>query len=66
LGPFISYEEIGSVENMVPGTVFTTLYFLHILNKSPVTLSVRLHLTESPANNKHSSLLGQFISDERK
>ncbi len=48
----------------VPGTVFTTLHFLHNLRISQISLSVTLHLIESPANNKHSNLLGLFVGYE--
>jgi hypothetical protein len=48
------------------GTIFTTLPFLRNLRIRPISLSVTLHLTESHANNKHSSLLGQFGSYENK
>jgi len=47
----------------VPGTVFTTLHFLHNLRISQISLSVTLHLIESLAKNKHSILLGQSVGN---
>jgi hypothetical protein len=42
-----------------PGTVFTTL---HLFRNIRISSSVTLHIAESPANNKHSSLLAQLLS----
>ncbi len=47
---------------MAHWTVFTTLHFPRTLNIRTVIKTVTLHFTESPANNKHSSFLGQFVS----
>jgi hypothetical protein len=44
---------------MVPGAVFTT-FFCH-LQMGPISKSVTSDIAESPANNKHSSLLVHFV-----
>ncbi len=64
LGPFVSYEENEVLVDAAPGIVFKTLYLtrnLHLGQKG------RLLDYSRPwrfANDKHSSLLDQFISYE--
>ncbi len=52
--------------NTAPGAVFAMLYVLHNLQMEPISLSVALHKAGRLASNKHSSLLGSFISYKEK
>ncbi len=45
-------------------TVFTTLHFLLNLRIGPVSYSVTSHKTKILSIDKHSSLLGAFVSYE--
>ncbi len=65
LEPFISYEE-NQVVDMDSGTLFTTLHYLHNLPMSPISERL-LHYTKPERlarADKHSSLLGPFLSYE--
>jgi hypothetical protein len=46
------------------GTLFTTLNFLHNLSMYPITRALDYTRSERLASDKHSSLLGPFISYE--
>ncbi len=50
------------VLNTAPGTVLTTLHFLLNLQKGPISYSVTLRQTKRLSSDKHSSLMGAFIS----
>ncbi len=48
--------------NMTPGTVFTTFNFILDLQMGPLSYSVALHKTGKDCWDKHSRVLGSFIS----
>jgi hypothetical protein len=64
LGPFVSYEENEVFVNAAPGIVFTTLYFIRNLHLGQKGRLLDYSRPRRLANDKHSSLLDQFISYE--
>ncbi len=62
--PICKLQRKLSVVNMAPGAVFTTLHYFHNLRMGPMSKVCYISLTWKVllAMDKHSSLLGQFIS----
>jgi len=58
LGPFVSNKE--NKVNMGPRAQFTTLHFLLNLRKGPISHTVTT--LKRLSSDKHSSLLGPFVS----
>ncbi len=52
--------------NTTPGAVFTTLHFFVTHEWAQLARALHKVRVERPASEKHSSLLGQFISYEEK
>ncbi len=66
-GSFVSLEENKVLWiQPAPGAVFTTLHFLCNLQKGPVSYSVLYTRLERLGKDKHSSLMGPFITYDEK
>ncbi len=62
IGLICKLQRKSIVVNMTPGTVFATLHFLLDLQMGPITYSVALHKTGKACRDKHSRVLGSFVS----
>jgi len=48
---------------MVPGTLLTTVYFIHIIGMGPI-MAISLYLARKTCNYKCFNLLGPLLSYE--
>ncbi len=65
-GPVHKLQRKGSVVDIAPGAVFTTLHQLQILQMGPISQSVILHLTEKTCQGQTLYLIGPIRKLKRK
>jgi hypothetical protein len=61
---WLSVTSVKSFATQAPGTVFTTLHLLLNLRMGPTSQTITLHYAKKASSDKHSSLLGAFVSYE--